>query len=272
MVGEYTKRSLSFGSDRLAAISGVVSRLSTLLDDVYIAGIWKKDILKCLQWQYKYGRGPQIHSSVYRAPSWSWASLETPSPTSTELATTFSPSGAFYDHEVDEQHRPEVSVVNLSWKHQNNITYGDLESAQLELLGRPLRGNVYLSTQGPDRDAQYCTMTEHLEEPALLTPDQSGTSEPAPIGRELWYIHVGGRTIAQQYSRIIARVQPDAWDEMEQGIAYLLPLASRRFGGTQDDFCLILNETNTGVFKRVGYCRANPNFIPKAQQVSMTLI
>lgn len=70
----YGKRSLSRASDTLPAISGLAAIFATRLDDQYVAGLWRSDMIRGLCWSwYSYCR----RRREYRAPSWSWASVDT---------------------------------------------------------------------------------------------------------------------------------------------------------------------------------------------------
>ena len=81
LVSEYTNRALSVESDRLPAIAGIAQAVQSRLQSRYLAGIWMNDLRCSLLWHYtrsltavgvSYGKRPK----AYRAPTWSWASIE----------------------------------------------------------------------------------------------------------------------------------------------------------------------------------------------------
>ncbi|KAF2827445.1 HET-domain-containing protein [Ophiobolus disseminans] len=76
IVVEYTRRKLTFTSDRLPALSGLATRFSEALQAPYLAGIWKTDpfIWETLQWTAGGSAGNLLPKP--RAPSWSWASID----------------------------------------------------------------------------------------------------------------------------------------------------------------------------------------------------
>ena len=79
-VDMYFKTNLTFRTkDKLVAISGVAKRLG-LPKDEYRAGLWKPGLAKQLQWVVatKASRPQGCRGSEYRAPSWSWASIDGP--------------------------------------------------------------------------------------------------------------------------------------------------------------------------------------------------
>jgi hypothetical protein len=73
IVQHYCARSLSVEADKLPAISGIASSISTLLDCPYIAGLWKDYLHKGLKWLV--GEPVADKPAEYRAPTWSWASV-----------------------------------------------------------------------------------------------------------------------------------------------------------------------------------------------------
>ncbi|KAG8530523.1 uncharacterized protein KY384_005026 [Bacidia gigantensis] len=77
MVKDYSDRRLTFKEDKLPAIAGMAKKMQELTGDGYVAGLWKRDILRGLCWQTQsktyYNSREDGH---YIAPSWSWASVD----------------------------------------------------------------------------------------------------------------------------------------------------------------------------------------------------
>jgi hypothetical protein len=72
MLWDYGPRRLTQPSDKLPAISGLARLFAERLDDEYVAGLWRESLIEGLLWQ-----GLQVHRvPKYRAPSWSWASVD----------------------------------------------------------------------------------------------------------------------------------------------------------------------------------------------------
>lgn len=71
LVQEYSDRQLSFGSDKLPALAGIVQRLHPIIGGDYLAGLWSKDIHRGLSWRAE--NTLTRHATPSRAPSWSWA-------------------------------------------------------------------------------------------------------------------------------------------------------------------------------------------------------
>ncbi|KAH7216222.1 heterokaryon incompatibility protein-domain-containing protein [Fusarium oxysporum] len=97
LVESYSRRQLSFETDKLPAIAGMARWLQQHTGETYLAGLWKEHICQDLLWRnYPYEEmrpvwadrsrghvyGPEKPLSpfkkpkAYRAPSWSWASLD----------------------------------------------------------------------------------------------------------------------------------------------------------------------------------------------------
>ncbi|KAK4951162.1 hypothetical protein LTR10_010134 [Elasticomyces elasticus] len=87
IVESYTSRSMSKAEDKLLAISGVALVYANILQDDYLAGLWVSHLVLELLWR-KEGRDAGLGSGYqhtldlkhrpvqYRAPSWSWASVD----------------------------------------------------------------------------------------------------------------------------------------------------------------------------------------------------
>jgi hypothetical protein len=96
LVEEYSKRKLTKEKDKLPALAGLARLIAKLTNDDYYAGLWKNHIIEDLYWRVyareemksleedtgkskpKYGRviSDVRRPAIYRAPSWSWASVD----------------------------------------------------------------------------------------------------------------------------------------------------------------------------------------------------
>lgn len=84
MVEEFAWLQLSHEEDRLPALSGLAQQYQRRLKSEYLAGLWRENLVADLMW-YAYPDfrtdAPQYSTQKpkkWRAPSWSWASLEGP--------------------------------------------------------------------------------------------------------------------------------------------------------------------------------------------------
>lgn len=88
----YSKCALTFPRDKLIAISGVAKEMSKVINDQYLAGLWRSQLPTMLLWSAE-PNGPSsnfrrqklptnqddswIRPRPLRAPTWSWASTDT---------------------------------------------------------------------------------------------------------------------------------------------------------------------------------------------------
>ncbi|PQE18317.1 heterokaryon incompatibility protein [Rutstroemia sp. NJR-2017a WRK4] len=73
---DYSDCMLSYPSDKLIAIAGIAELFQKLTGDQFVAGLWKSSILETLTWRLAHtSRGIAKRPASYRAPTWSWASL-----------------------------------------------------------------------------------------------------------------------------------------------------------------------------------------------------
>lgn len=71
----YSERRLSYAGDKLIAISAIAHEMSQHFAGRYLAGLWEDTLFDDLQWITKGHLGNR--PAEYRAPSWSWASMNT---------------------------------------------------------------------------------------------------------------------------------------------------------------------------------------------------
>ncbi|RMJ12711.1 hypothetical protein CDV36_007607 [Fusarium kuroshium] len=76
----YTASALTVPSDKLIACSGIVKRVAEIIQDDYVAGMWRRYLEGELLWvaQFNHQPGRCTRPREYRAPTWSWASVDGP--------------------------------------------------------------------------------------------------------------------------------------------------------------------------------------------------
>lgn len=75
IIAAYSEASLTYGKDELIALSGMAKYMRAILQDTYLAGHWQRYLFSQLLWTYE---APGRRPNEYRAPSWSWASIDAP--------------------------------------------------------------------------------------------------------------------------------------------------------------------------------------------------
>ncbi|KAF2768324.1 HET-domain-containing protein, partial [Teratosphaeria nubilosa] len=73
----YTACNITRATDRLPALAGLARRYAKLVQDTYLAGLWRNYVIHGLQWCL-HGGPSGLRLGTHRGPSWSWASLDDP--------------------------------------------------------------------------------------------------------------------------------------------------------------------------------------------------
>ncbi|KAH6844684.1 heterokaryon incompatibility protein-domain-containing protein [Chaetomium sp. MPI-CAGE-AT-0009] len=117
MLPFYTQRSLSFPTDRLPAISGLARAIQRSTSADYVAGIWLQDLKRSLNWKPQDDIGPC--PSTYRAPSFSWASID----------------GGIFMYTAADSLPDIVSVVSWDVETKGQDPLGEIKHASLTVNG-----------------------------------------------------------------------------------------------------------------------------------------
>jgi hypothetical protein len=153
-VSDFSKRRLTQASDKLAAIAGLASKFCEIENVKYIAGLWDRDLFYGMTWR-KYGprewcEEPWLYlaatadlnlsadlfvpPSEYRAPSWSWASVNG----SITWETQRSANGILWISEVRERWKMDFGprLISCHLLHSSDNTYIDtLQGSWIEVHG-----------------------------------------------------------------------------------------------------------------------------------------
>ncbi|KAF8850026.1 HET-domain-containing protein [Acephala macrosclerotiorum] len=124
IVETYTACNLTYASDKLVALSGVAKLMELALDDQYCAGLWRKKLATQLAWvSGSYGQQPDSRHEPYRAPSWSWASLDGPI------------SSHFYSEESYIKIETLINIIDCEIKSATDDTTSVITGGTLRLSG-----------------------------------------------------------------------------------------------------------------------------------------
>lgn len=120
VIEEYTRRQLSFSSDRLAALAGLAARAHTEKPETkYLAGLWSDTLPQSLIWEAR-NRSERIRP--YIAPSWSWASVTGP---------VYWPLQQYFD----TRDRTRLEIIDYICSPAGPNKYGALKDARLIVKG-----------------------------------------------------------------------------------------------------------------------------------------
>ena len=76
LVAIYSRCFLTYPSDKLTALSGIVKTMQQKTTDEYLVGFWKRTLVRDLAWTVSGIYVPVNRPFEYRAPTWSWLSLD----------------------------------------------------------------------------------------------------------------------------------------------------------------------------------------------------
>lgn len=124
--------------DKFAAIGGAAKLMAELTDDEYIAGFFRKSIVSQLAWYPALQDRSVQRPNIWRAPSWSWASVD---------------DKVFMEKEPEESPKLAFAIllaVDYELADPSN-QFGSLRSASLTLQGWLIgieREGIYRSEYG----------------------------------------------------------------------------------------------------------------------------
>jgi hypothetical protein len=133
IVEQYSTRELTMPGDKLPAISGIASKIRKATHSEYIAGLWKSNLAFDLLWQRTVPTPTDGHShalETWRAPSFSWSSLDAP--------VTYYTS----DEVERETSRSNVSLVSSTVIPTGLNALGAVSDASLTLRGPTLTATL----------------------------------------------------------------------------------------------------------------------------------
>jgi hypothetical protein len=120
VITHYSRCNATVPSDKLVALSGIAKYFMTHMDDAYTAGMWKANLLHMLNWKVSDSSTLQPRPTPYRAPTWSWASIDS--------------AVDYWDPHHSNQY-PIVKILEVSVKTIGNDPTGHVISGSLLVSG-----------------------------------------------------------------------------------------------------------------------------------------
>ena len=130
LVTEYSMRDLSWTSDKLPAISGLASQIARHIDGEYLAGLWRQDLPFGLLWCASHGSGTRV-TDKWRAPSWSWASIDGP-----VNSQGYRAGATILDKILDQ-----AAVLSANVQLAGDNPFGEVTEGLITLCGRTKRAS-----------------------------------------------------------------------------------------------------------------------------------
>lgn len=168
IVEEYTRRRLTFSSDRLAALAGLAAHVHAEHPGIeYLAGLWSDTLPQSLLW-HPHPRSQRVQP--YIAPSWSWASV-----------TRSVRWGISESFEVIDRTKLKLITANCSPAGPNK--YGALKSAELVVQGHLWRVRLL------EVDTYGFASAQILGEDGTISPHVLSTAGIWDVGSEIKVLH-----------------------------------------------------------------------------------
>ncbi|KEF58643.1 uncharacterized protein A1O9_06569 [Exophiala aquamarina CBS 119918] len=119
-VEEFCERDMTYPQDKFRAIAALANEFAVVLKDDYVAGLWKADFFRGLLWS----TWPSLDvrkPDKWRAPSWSWASVES--------SVTYSRLPTLHATEL-------AKVISIEVTPKSKVfPYGEISAAAVEIEG-----------------------------------------------------------------------------------------------------------------------------------------
>jgi hypothetical protein len=246
IVEKYSTRDLTVPSDKLPAISGIASKIRQATHSEYLAGIWKGHLASDLLWsasRLKPGSAGCFALKAWRAPSFSWASLDT--------AITYTQ----FDDESLESFTPLVTLLG------SKVTPKGLNP-----LGTPL--DAFITLHCPVIEAMLCSEQNHESWEYLLII--KGTSS-IPMTPDCLLVHTDSRTLGGGgKNSTVRRAQPNETPHSFKAPVRCLNIV--RYDNIIGGLVLGLSEGSPDEWERIGTFTAGTEAMQNATEEETTIV
>jgi hypothetical protein len=156
VIDEYTLCGLTKAEDKLIAISGLAQRVAAVTTDSYLAGLWRRHLLSQLMWEVQDPsttafRVPASPGNPhYRAPSWSWASID-------GKILIRSPDS-------DQDSLPLIEIVNADVKTVTEDLFGQVLNGFITITGMLVPASYHPDARGRSRGRLIVASTDSLND------------------------------------------------------------------------------------------------------------
>ena len=228
---EYSKRDLTYETDKLAALNGLAKHFQINGLEGYIAGNWMASIRDMLLWQ-KISSLPYPRSTEYIAPSWSWAS----SPLSIGFLTLI------YERKLNRRHLARICSITAEDDTSGQLLGGRLIVVGLTIALR-LVGSLLRYERTKSRRAMWYLACERSSTLFFVRPDYEGEFETLFES-------------AQKVTGLLWDVTPDRTRVQKDSLSHMSPYSSH---------IIILDHYpgNDNLYRRIGIAYINWSYQDK---------
>ncbi|KAF5708519.1 hypothetical protein FMUND_10538 [Fusarium mundagurra] len=220
VVHEYTSRQLTNAADKLPALSGLAQQRKQVRGGDYLAGLWRDSLIHDLCWYHVsdynvatsggVGHRPQY----YRAPSWSWAAVDTDSGCSWWW---IGPIG-LHSLMLGDEPEQACGIVQVSCEPATSDSTGEVRSGFLDI-------KTSLASAEICRD---------------------------PRGEVLWTIHKLDPSLTLGFFKPDCALEDDDLSLGDQ--IFCAPIAGIEDFSDVNCGCLALKQVDGDIYQRVGFC------------------
>lgn len=196
LVEKYSTTALTNRSDKLPALSGIAKVMKEKLQDDYVVGMWRKYLHSQLLWCMAFDNDTQRRAfgkrpPEYRAPSWSWTSIE----------------GPVMFHTGHENNEVPDGIVDVHLQYTSEDTTGAVLGGYIDISGtlrrarlvpnstkQPVKGTVQwsLMVNGIDlaKGIEISPDDNSADDNGLweVLPDVGFPEDPAQNEKELYFM------------------------------------------------------------------------------------
>jgi hypothetical protein len=245
IVEKYSARDLTVPSDKFPAISGIAGKIRKATHNEYLAGLWKGNLASDMLWGAATPKSTDANRfalDTWRAPSFSWASLDIPI-TYTRL-----------DDEEREAFAPMVYLLESTCIPKGLNPLGTLAEASLKL-------------RGPTLEATLCSeQNRGIWEYTLLIKRTSSI----PVASDCLLVEATLPNEGGEEQRTIKRAKLNESPSSFKGPVLCLNVA--RYENLIAGLVLGLSERSPNAWERLGTFTAGTEAMRNAQQQELVLI
>jgi len=148
-LSDYSMGDLTKESDIFVALNGVAEEVGIVMNDRLVAGLWEERLVEDMCWRSATSRGRR--PAVWRAPSWSWASI------SGSISSAADKRQSYGGSEADRRPHNMASVVKLDIATKPS---GEVEQASVLLDCKLISASVCFRRKDVLCLDAWCTMDE----------------------------------------------------------------------------------------------------------------